>query len=252
MFSKTIVGSDAFIDMPMSARLLYFDLGMNGDDDGFVNSPKKIMKISGSSDDDLKILIAKKFIIPFESGVVVIKHWKLNNLIRSDRYIETNYKEEKALLQLDANNSYRLHGGIPTVYQMDTNGIPRLGKDRIEEVSIVEVVEEVAATKSIINPYQYYEQNIGTISPLIIEKIQASIDDIGEDLMCYAIEEAVTHNVKAWKYIEAIVLSWKDKGIKTRLDADNLKPKPKSKDMPRIDFGNGLLVGQWLSENHLI
>jgi hypothetical protein len=106
MFAKTIIDSDAFIDMPMSARLLYYDLGMRADDDGFVNSPKKIMKFSGASDDDLRILSAKKFIIPFESGVVVIKHWKIHNYIRKDTYTETKYKGEKALLYTDENNAY--------------------------------------------------------------------------------------------------------------------------------------------------
>lgn len=106
MFAKTIIDSDAFIDMPMSARLLYYDLGMRADDDGFVNSPKKIMKFSGASDDDLRILSAKKFIIPFESGVVVIKHWKIHNYIRKDTYTETKYKGEKAQLYTDENNAY--------------------------------------------------------------------------------------------------------------------------------------------------
>ena len=85
MFAKTIIDSDAFIDMPITARLLYYDLGMRADDDGFVNSPKKIMRMVGASQDDLAILISKKFIIPFETGVVVIKHWRIHNYIRQDR-----------------------------------------------------------------------------------------------------------------------------------------------------------------------
>lgn len=79
MFAKSIIDSDTFMDMPTSSRLLYFDLSMRADDDGFVNSPKKIMRMTGASQDDLKMLIAKSFIIPFESGVVVIKHWKIHN-----------------------------------------------------------------------------------------------------------------------------------------------------------------------------
>jgi len=138
MFAKTIIDSDVFLDMPSSARLLYYDLGMRADDDGFCNSPKKIMRISGASEDDFKLLIFKKFIIPFESGVIVIKHWKINNLIRADRYSETKYKNEKALLELDENNSYRLTYGIPNDnqvgYQRETQvrlGKVRLGKDSI-------------------------------------------------------------------------------------------------------------------------
>ena len=113
MFAKTIIDSDAFLDMPISARLLYYDLAMRADDDGFINSPKKIMRIVGASDDDLKVLATKKFIIPFESGIVVIKHWKIHNYISKDRYTETKYKDEKAMLQLDENNAYTLSEGKP-------------------------------------------------------------------------------------------------------------------------------------------
>ncbi len=131
MFAKTIIDSDAFLDMPMSARLLYYDLGMRADDDGFVNSPKKIMKMIGASSDDLNVLILRKFIIPFEPGVVVIKHWRIHNYIRKDRYVETQYKEQREQLELDENNSYRLaiNSGVPLVNQRST-------QDSIDKVSI--------------------------------------------------------------------------------------------------------------------
>jgi len=139
MFAKTIIDSDAFIDMPVSTRLLYYDLGMRGDDDGFVNSPKKIMRSTGASADDLRLLIERKFIIPFESGVVVLKHWKIHNYIRLDRYNETKYKDEKAMLTLDENNSYKFVG-IPDGVQLvdDRSTQDRLGKDRIGKVSVGE------------------------------------------------------------------------------------------------------------------
>lgn len=134
MFAKTIVESDAFLDMPVTARLLYYDLGMRADDDGFVNAPKKIMRETGASQDDISLLIAKKFIIPFENGVVVIKHWRIHNYIQKDRYTETKYKEQKALLKLDENKAYTLGDGDPipciqNVSKMDTQ--VRLGKDRL-------------------------------------------------------------------------------------------------------------------------
>lgn len=113
MFAKTIIGSDAFVEMPTSARLLYYDLGMRADDDGFINSPKSIMRMTGASDDDIKLLIAKKFIIPFQSGIVVIKHWNINNYIQKDRYTETKYKEEKQTLVLDENNAYTQPNNLP-------------------------------------------------------------------------------------------------------------------------------------------
>lgn len=106
MFAKTIVLSDAFLDLPMSARCLYFTLGMLADDDGFINAPRSIMRQCGASDDDMKILISKKFVLIFDSGVIVIKHWRLNNYLRSDRYQETKYVDEKATLSLDGKGIY--------------------------------------------------------------------------------------------------------------------------------------------------
>ena len=127
MFAKTIIDSDAFLDMPLSTQSLYFHLSMRADDDGFINNPKKIQRMIGSSDDDLKLLIAKNFIIPFESGIVVIKHWKIHNYIRNDRYKETVYQEEKSLLETKENKAYTF--GIPNGYQVDTQ--VRLGKGSI-------------------------------------------------------------------------------------------------------------------------
>lgn len=138
MFAKTIIDSDLFLDMPQSTQLLYFHLSMRADDDGFINNPKKIMRMVNCSEDDLKILVTKQFIIPFASGIVVIKHWKIHNYIRSDRY-KPSTCEEKKLITLDKNSVYQMDtNGIPsdnqTVYQMDTQdrlGKDRLGKDRL-------------------------------------------------------------------------------------------------------------------------
>lgn len=96
MFAKTIIDSDAFLDMPLSSQALYFHLSMRADDDGFINNPRKVQRMVGSSEDDLKLLMAKKFILVFDSGVIVIKHWKLHNYIRNDRYKPTLYQAEKA------------------------------------------------------------------------------------------------------------------------------------------------------------
>ncbi len=140
MFAKTIIDSDAFLDMPLSTQCLYFHLSMRADDDGFINNPKKIQRMIAASEDDLKLLVLKKFIIPFESGIVVIKHWKIHNYIRSDRYKETVYQEEKSSLELKDNNAYTICQplGIPNdsqeVHRLDTQD--RLGKDSIGEDSI--------------------------------------------------------------------------------------------------------------------
>lgn len=143
MFAKTIIDSDAFLDMPLSTQALYFHLSMRADDDGFINNPKKISRVIGASEDDLKLLIAKRFIIPFDSGVVVIKHWKIHNYIQNDRYKETVYREEKTMLEVKPNKAYTLKNNnelegktqcIQTVYHLDTQ--VRLGKDSIDKISI--------------------------------------------------------------------------------------------------------------------
>ncbi|MEB3150035.1 MAG: replisome organizer [Sphaerospermopsis sp.] len=136
MFSLDVIDTDSFLDMPVSARCLYYDLGMRADDDGFI-SPKKVIRLTNATDDDLRILISKKFVIPFDSGVIVITHWKQNNQLRGDRYKPTVYQVEFNRLSID-NNSYLLDTSvlhtigsqnvIPTV----ATGKDRLGKDSKE------------------------------------------------------------------------------------------------------------------------
>ena len=126
MFSKKIVETDFFMEMSPTAKLLYFYLNMSADDDGFVGNPKTIKLISGATDDDLKILIAKQFIIPFESGVVVIKDWKIHNYIQKDRYNQTQYLDEKKQLLVEENGTYTKC--IQDVSSLDTQ--VRLGKSK--------------------------------------------------------------------------------------------------------------------------
>lgn len=134
MFSNKIVVSDAFLEMPLSAQCLYFHLNMQADDEGFLNSPKKVMRIIGSNEDDLRILIAKNFVLVFESGVIVIKHWRINNYLRKDRSNKTNFIEERNSIFIKENGSYTFDkkqeklGCQPTDNQMSTIGIPRLDK----------------------------------------------------------------------------------------------------------------------------
>ena len=153
MFAKTIIDSDAFLDMPTSARLLYYDLSMRADDDGFINSPKKIIRMTGAADGDLKVLIAKKFVIPFENGIVVIKHWLIHNYIRKDTYNETQYKEQKAMLTLDENKSYRLINNtsqrtVDGPSTQDRLGKDRLGKDRLDNIPTFEEASSADTAKA--------------------------------------------------------------------------------------------------------
>lgn len=138
MFDKTITNNDNFLEMPDSTQNLYFHLSMEADDDGFVDNWKSIMRMTGKKEDDLKLLIAKSYIIPFDSGVIVIKHWRINNYLRSDRYNETKYIDEKNQLSIKQNGEYTLEekelgipGGIPVVYTEEN----RIEKNRIEKYS---------------------------------------------------------------------------------------------------------------------
>lgn len=144
MFALKIIDSDAFLDMSVSAQNLYFHLAMRADDDGFISAPKKIMRMIGASTDDLRILAAKRFILTFDTGIVVIKHWRIHNYIAKDRYTPTIYKEEKKKLFVKANGAYTDHpDGVDELYtpciqndnetytsciQNDVTGKVRLGK----------------------------------------------------------------------------------------------------------------------------
>ena len=139
MFNKQLVDSDLFLEMPSTTQLLYFHLGMRADDEGFVDAPKKIIRAVGCSEDDLKLLIAKGFVICFNSGIIVITHWKMHNTVQKDRFKPTFYEAEKALLNIKSNKVYELKE--PTVTKTDTYCIQsvsnmetqiRLDKNRLD------------------------------------------------------------------------------------------------------------------------
>lgn len=177
MFSKTVIDSDTFLDMPLSAQALYFHLAMRADDDGFVNNPKKIQRMTGASDDDCKLLILKQFIITFENGVIVIKHWRVHNYIRRDTYKETPYIDEKDRLSIDKTGVYSLQSGDRYVNEPSTiplqsrnnhvNELPtsplqscnepltqdRIGKDRIGKDSIGNTTPQAETEKSSACPF---------------------------------------------------------------------------------------------------
>lgn len=153
MFTEMVTRSDAFLDMPTSTQALYFHLLSEADDDGFVSSPKMVMRIVGSNTDEIKMLVSKKFLIPFEAGVCVIKHWRMHNQIRKDRYVETKYKNEKLSLFIRENGSYSTNptNAVPVpsgFYTMEDiekllmapNWQPKvaLGKGRVGKVKLVE------------------------------------------------------------------------------------------------------------------
>ena len=139
MFAKKIIDSDAFLDMPLSTQSLYFHLSMRADDEGFINNPKRIQRMIGASDDDCKLLIAKGFILVFETGVIVIKHWKIHNYIQKDRFKPTICSEEKKEIVTEEDGTYTqcTRNG----YALDTQ--VRIGKVSIGKVNNIEPLNGV-------------------------------------------------------------------------------------------------------------
>lgn len=233
MFSKTLIDSDMFLDMPSSTQCLYFHLSMRADDDGFINNPKKIQRVIGSSDDDLKLLIAKNFIIPFDSGVVVIKHWKIHNYIRNDRYKETLYLEEKSQLNVGENKEYILGipSGIPMVSERETQ--VRLGKDSIDKDSIELDIdtEKENVSKHVNNSLKefsnLYQRNLGIVNGIVAEWLVEMSETIDVKLFRKAIEIATDRGKCNIGYVKGIIKQWLDVNITTyeQLEAYQLQKK---------------------------
>ena len=191
MFAKTIIDSDAFIDMPVTARLLYYDLAMRADDDGFVNAPKKIMRMVGASQDDLSILILRKFILPFDNGVVVIKHWRIHNYIRKDTYSETPYTEQKALLELDENKAYRFRENEPSTSRQRVVDEPwtqvRLDQVSLGKANNIEserAREEVRKAYGIYNNVRLTDAEMQSLRDNYPDEYEQMIENLSEYMKC--------------------------------------------------------------------
>lgn len=234
MFAKTIVDSDAFLDMPLSSQALYFHLSMRADDDGFVNNPKKIQRMIGCSDDDLKLLIAKRFVLIFDSGVIVIKHWRLHNTLRKDRYKPTIYQEEfkKLILKSDGGYTDRLPSGCQaddkeeTTKNVDSNEIneldvgcqsgnqvatqDRLGKDRLinkTNLQQTEICNEGSAEEEVVcseDSDSIFDEPLSEqLNQLAIQQTNKVVDDPNAIIdPVQAIGIARTHGIKLPRTID--------------------------------------------------
>lgn len=149
MFTMKIVDSDAFLDMPLSTQCLYFHLNMRADDDGFIGNPKRITKLVGCNEDDLKVLIAKRFLLVFEDGVIVIKHWRMHNTIQKDRYTPTAYQDELKQLGVKNNKSYTLN-------PMETKCIQNVSTDIDIDTGIDKDLDLVKENKG----WKYFESPV--------------------------------------------------------------------------------------------
>lgn len=237
MINKRIIVSDTFLDMPLSAQALYFHLNAIADDDGFIENPNSFKRMIGASNDDLKILIAKQYILPFESGVVVVKHWLIHNYIRRDRYNETMHVEEKKKLQINEDKTYSYYEGIPLVNQPTTNGIPmvdtgkdRTGKDRTgkdnnntkQDENILESSpQDEQATSSLSSLFEFWESNgFGMLAPKTRQDIAYWVKDFQEigateqealELIQEALDLAINANARRYNYVNGILKNWEAK-----------------------------------------
>ena len=223
MFTQKIIDSDAFLDMPLSTQALYFHLNMRADDDGFVNNPKRVQRTIGASDDDLRVLLAKRFIIGFENGVIVIKHWRMHNTLRKDRYSPTQYQEELARLEVKENKSYTekaLEIPMATTWQPSGNHLATqysIDKYSIDKISILEEDSDSnepeqptpQKTKPIKHKYGEYKNVLLTDDEL--EKLKAEYFDYKERIE--RLSSYVASTGKSYKSHYATIRNWarKDK-----------------------------------------
>ncbi len=232
MFSLKIVDSDLFLDMPLSSQCLYFHLSMRADDDGFVDNPKKIIKIIGANEDDLKILITKGFVIVFERGIIVITHWKINNYIRNDRRKETMYITEKQSLTQTENGAYiKLENlGIPNDNQVSTICPHSIGKGRLDKVSIDKGRGEKENQSAPVSFYGKY-QNVRLTEEeyhKLKDKLQSHTDTMIEKLSRY-----IKSSGKYYKDHYVTILNWYEE------DKEKLRHQGGNKKM-NYDVGESL------------
>ena len=218
MFTQKIIDSDPFLDMPLSTQALYFHLNMRADDDGFVNNPKRIQRTIGASEDDLKLLVAKRFVIGFENGVIVIKHWRMHNTLRKDRYNPTQYQEEFALLDVKGNNAYTEKvaelpepeiESVATTWQPSGNHL--VTQDSIGKGSVVKVsLEKESEEKDIRHKYGEYKNVLLSDSDLdkLKDEFPSDYQERIENLSAY-----IASTGKSYKNHLATIRNWarKDK-----------------------------------------
>lgn len=210
MFSKSIVLSDAFLDMPATTRCLYFTLSMVADDDGFVDSPKSIMRQCGASDDDLKVLCGKKFVLPFESGIIVIKHWRINNFLRKDRHKATNYTEELATLEVEPNGAYRRVEQLELIPQEQEAKPKKVALTERQPRNDIEQVEKVYLE----NYAKLYERGVLKIEKPVInwsasrKLTKDCISKYGVDTIVSAVRKSIDNKFAVSKgYVLTTILS---------------------------------------------
>lgn len=245
MFAKSVIDSDLFLDMPPTTQMLYFHLAMRADDDGFINNPRRIQRMIGASDDDMRILIAKQFILTFENGVIVIRHWKLHNYIRKDMYHPTEYQAERQMLSLKNNKSpYELNADAGSQdssrtcngYVTDSSrtcnenvsiGKDRKGKDRIGKVRLDAAANTPSSGECQEKVQDLYDGDRGEVvtafcdnlqafaGNLVLEQLNDVYDRYGKQWCLAAIKEAAVNGGRSIQYVIKVLERWEREGFKS-------------------------------------
>ena len=245
MFAKSVIDSDVFLDMPPTTQMLYFHLAMRADDDGFINNPRRIQRMIGASDDDMRILIAKQFILTFENGVIVIRHWKLHNYIRKDMYHPTEYQAERQMLSLKNNKSpYELNADAGSQdssrtcngYVTDSSrtcnetvsiGKDRKGKDRIGKVRLDAATNTPSSGECQEKVQDLYDGDRGEVvtafcdnlqafaGNLVLEQLNDVYDRYGKQWCLAAIKEAAVNGGRSIQYVIKVLERWEREGFKS-------------------------------------
>lgn len=220
MFSRKITDTDKFIEMPATTQNLYFHLNMNADDEGFVDRVSIIQRMIGASGDDLKLLIAKGFVIPFESGVVVIRHWRIHNYIQADRFQPTIHQNEKSQIEYDETkiaNIKRLGECIQNVYKADTQ--VRLGKDRLEleldKDRLDHHLDQNDDDKNLV--FKKLKEAFGEmhVNGTMVEEVEKLLKQYGQELVILALDKTILNAGKSLRYTMSILQRWDGQGLRT-------------------------------------
>lgn len=247
MFSRKITDTDKFIEMPATTQNLYFHLNMNADDEGFVDRVSIIQRMIGASGDDLKLLIAKGFVIPFESGVVVIRHWRIHNYIQADRFQPTIHQNEKSQIEYDETktaNIKRLEECLQNVYKADTQ--VRLGKDRLElELDKDRLDHHLDQNddddKNLI--FKKLKEAFGemSVNGTMVEEVERLLQQYGKELVVLALDKTILNAGKSLRYTMSILQRWDGQGLRTAEQirvADEEYERKKSNKTQGDPYGN--------------
>ena len=251
MMSKSVIDTDVFLDMPTSTQCLYFQLLLRADDDGFLKNAKTIMRTVGASQDDMKLLIAKQYLILFDSGTIVIKHWRIHNYIKKDRYKPTDC-EETRLIDVNDKGEYilleptRIQNGTTTEPTRIQNGTP--GKVRLEielgksKGSVNKKIKKESALSADVKRqklFASYQEKIKPISGSVEgDRLSSLLDDYGLNLCLKAIDRAVLRKRRSLRYISGILRSWQKDGYDEPKEENDDRRYVKKSESPPEEVNN--------------